>query len=156
MKSVTQLCRPQFCWVFRFDGGLVHFAAERGLSPEGLEAIQKNYPMPPGRATAAARSILSCAVEEIPDVQADPDYAHRNVASVMNFRSIVAVPMLKDHRAIGAIAMARSHTGRFPERQIELLRTFADQAVIAIENVRLFDEVHNRTAMACRPMPMMQ
>jgi signal transduction histidine kinase/uncharacterized protein YigA (DUF484 family) len=131
--------------VFRFDGGLVHFAAERGLSPEGLEAIQKNYPMPPGRATAAARSILSCAVEEIPDVQADPDYAHRNVASVMNFRSIVAVPMLKDHRAIGAIAMARSHTGRFPERQIELLRTFADQAVIAIENVRLFDEVQART-----------
>ena len=145
VKSVTQLCRPQFCWVFRFDGGLVHFAAERGLSPEGLEAIQKNYPMPPGRATAAARSILSCAVEEIPDVQADPDYAHRNVANVMNFRSIVAVPMLKDHRAIGAIAMARSHTGRFPERQIELLRTFADQAVIAIENVRLFDEVQART-----------
>jgi two-component system NtrC family sensor kinase len=145
VKSVTQLCRPQFCWVFRFDGGLVHFAAESGLSPEGLEAIQKNYPMPPGRATAAARSILSCAVEEIADVQADPDYAHRNVASVMNFRSIVAVPMLKDHRAIGAIAMARSHTGRFPERQIELLRTFADQAVIAIENVRLFDEVQTRT-----------
>ena len=145
VKSVAQLCRPQFCWVFRFDGGLIHFEAEHGLSPKGHEAIQKAYPMPPGRATAAARSILSCAVEEIPDVRADPDYAFRDVASAVNFRSIVAVPMLKDGRAIGTIAMARSHTGRFPERQVELLRTFADQAVIAIENVRLFDEVQART-----------
>jgi GAF domain-containing protein len=84
-------------------------------------------------------------VEQIPDVHADPEYEHGGVANVMNFRSIVAVPMLKDDRPIGAIAMARSQTGHFPKRQIELLCTFADQAVIAIENVRLFEEVQART-----------
>jgi GAF domain-containing protein len=64
---------------------------------------------------------------------------------VMNLRSVVAVPMLKDNRPIGAISVARSATGRFPQRQIELLKIFADQAVIAIENTRLFEEVQART-----------
>jgi signal transduction histidine kinase len=101
--------------------------------------------MPPGRATAAARAILSGAVEEIEDVTADPDYKHADIAKIITFRGIVAVPMIKDDRPIGAIAMARSQTGKFPEQQIELLRTFADQAVIAIENTRLFEEVQRRT-----------
>jgi GAF domain-containing protein len=101
--------------------------------------------MAPGQESAAARSILSGAVEEIPDVLKDRDYLHGRLAKVMNFRSIVAVPMLKDGSPIGAIALARSQIGRFPPRQIGLLRTFADKAVIAIENVRLFDEVQART-----------
>jgi signal transduction histidine kinase len=95
--------------------------------------------MPPGRATAAARAILSGAVEEIEDVTADLDYQHADIAKIITFRSIVAVPMIKDSRPIGAIAMARSQTGKFPEQQIELLHTFADQAVIAIENTRPFE-----------------
>src|SRR6266478_4117023 len=144
-KSVARLCKAQFCHVFRFDGELVHFAAEHGLAPEAVEATRRAYPIVPGRASAAARSILSGAVEEIPDVLVDHDYAHGSVAKTTNFRSIVAVPMLKDGRPIGAIAIARSQTGHFPERQIELLRTFADQAVIAIENARLFDDVQART-----------
>jgi signal transduction histidine kinase len=139
------LCNAQFCHVFRFDGELIHFAAVHGLSREGSEALRSIFPMPPGRATAAARAILSGAVEEIEDVTADPDYKHADIAKIITFRSIVAVPMIKDDRPIGAIAMARSHTGKFPEQQIELLRTFADQAVIAIENIRLFEEVQART-----------
>jgi signal transduction histidine kinase/dihydroneopterin aldolase len=144
-QSAARLCNAQFCHVFRFDGELIHFAAVHGLSREGSEALRSIFPMPPGRATAAARAILSGAVEEIEDVTADPDYKHADIAKIITFRSIVAVPMIKDDRPIGAIAMARSHTGKFPEQQIELLRTFADQAVIAIENIRLFEEVQART-----------
>src|SRR5262249_16371306 len=144
-KSVARLCKAQFCHVFRFDGELIHFAAVHGYAPEVAGTAQSAYPMAPGRGTAAARSILSGAVEQIPDFLPDRHYPHRHFAKVMNYRSIVAVPMLKDGRAIGAIAIARSQTGHFPEWQIKLLRTFADHAVIAIENVRLFDEVQART-----------
>jgi two-component system, NtrC family, sensor kinase len=144
-RSAARLCKAQFCYVFRFDGKLIHFAAQHGLAPKGVEAIRRVYPIVPGRVSAAARSILSGTVEEIPDIHADHDYEHGHTAKIMTYRSIVAVPMLKDGRPIGAIAMARSQTGRFPERQVELLKTFADQAVIAIENTRLFDEVQARS-----------
>src|SRR5262249_14339431 len=73
------------------------------------------------------------------------DYERGHMAEIMNFRSIVSVPMLKDGHSIGAIALARSKTGHFPKQQIDLLRTFADQAVIAIENVRLFRAEQQRT-----------
>jgi GAF domain-containing protein len=144
-RSAARLCKAQFCYVFRFDGRLIHFAAQYGLAPKGAEAIRRVYPIVPGRASAAARSILSGTVEEIPDIHADHDYEHGHTAKIMAYRSIVAVPMLKDGRPIGAVAMARSQTGRFPGRQVELLKTFADQAVIAIENVRLFEAEQQRT-----------
>jgi two-component system, NtrC family, sensor kinase len=145
VTSASRLCKARFCWVFRFDGKLIHFAAEHGLSPEYMEAIRRSYPIPPGRASAAARAVLTGTVAEIPDVQADPDYAHGDGAKTMDFRSLLAVPMLKDGHALGAVVIARTQTGRFPERQIQLLRTFADQAVIAIENVRLFEAEQQRT-----------
>jgi GAF domain-containing protein/anti-sigma regulatory factor (Ser/Thr protein kinase) len=144
VNSVVRLCKPQYCWVYRFDGQLIHFAAGYGLSAEGLDAVRASYPLPPGPATAASRSIASGAIEEIPDVLGDSNYSHGQIAKVAGFRSIIAVPMLKDDRPIGAIAMGRSQTGSFAKRQIDLLQTFADQAVIAIENVRLFDEVQAR------------
>jgi signal transduction histidine kinase len=141
-QAAAQLCKAQFCHVFRFDGQLIHFAASRGQPQTSIEHMRRTYPIPPGRVSAAARAILTGTVEPIPDIRADPEYGHGDTA---NYRSIVAVPMLKDGRPIGAIAVARPETGRFPERQIELLRTFADQAVIAIENTRLFEEVQART-----------
>jgi two-component system, NtrC family, sensor kinase len=112
--------------------------------------------MPPGRRSAAARAILSGTVEQIPDVEADPEYAIGRGASVIGFRSVAAVPMLKGDRPIGAIAIMRSQVGLLTERQITLLRTFADQAVIAIENARLFVSRTSSTSMsfvsARRPM----
>jgi two-component system, NtrC family, sensor kinase len=144
-KSVTRLCKAQFCHVFRFDGKLLHFGATHGYAPEVTAVLRATFPIAPGRGSAAARSILSGAVEEIPDILADHDYEYGAQAKIMNYRSIVAVPMLKDDRPIGAIAITQPHTGHFPERQIDLLRTFADQAVIAIENVRLFEAEQQRT-----------
>jgi PAS domain S-box-containing protein len=145
-QTAARLCSAQFCHVFQFDGERLHFVAHHGLGPEGVESIRRLYPMLPGRGSAASRSILNRAIEHIPDVNADPDYQHRSVAEIVTFRSLVAVPMLlRDGQPIGTIAVARSEVGFFPQRQIELLQTFADQAVIAIENVRLFEEVQART-----------
>ena len=83
-QSAARLCKARFCHVFRFDGELMHFAASHGLTPEGIEALRRLYPLAPGRATAAGRSILSGTVEEIPDVHADPDYRHGHTAKILN------------------------------------------------------------------------
>ncbi|HYS86854.1 MAG TPA: GAF domain-containing protein, partial [Bradyrhizobium sp.] len=144
-QSAARLCKAQFCHVFRFDGELMHFAASHGLTPEGVETMRSVGPVALGRGSAAARSMLSGTVEEIPDVHADPDYEYGDTAKIINYRSIVVAPMLKDGRPIGSIAMARSQTGRFPDSQIKLLKTFANQAVIAIENVRSFGEIQARS-----------
>ncbi len=142
--SAARLCGAELAWVFRYDGHRLHFAAHHGLSAAGLEAVQSVYPMTPGRGSAAARSIVSGAVQHIPDVHEDPDYAHGATATVMTYRAIVAVPMLREGIPVGTIAVGRGSTGLFPDRQIDLLKTFADQAVIAIENVRLFRELEVR------------
>jgi GAF domain-containing protein len=142
--SAARLCDAEFCHLFRFDGELIHFAAHHGLAPESLATVKKAYPMAPGRGSAAARAILTRSIAHIPNVHEDTEYAHGDHARVMAFESIVAVPMLRDGAPIGAIAVARPQSGAFPERQLALLHTFADQAVIAIENVRLFNELEVR------------
>jgi len=140
-RHAARLCNAQFCHVFGFDGELLHFAAEYGLSPEGANALRRGYPMAPGRGSAAARAILTGRVEEIADVHADPEYTLGGDAQVMGLRSVLAVPMIKHGSPIGGIALARTSVGHFPERQIELVRTFADQAAVAVENARLLNEL---------------
>src|SRR5262249_57146401 len=95
-------------------------------------------PTPLGRQTAGSRAILTRTTIEIPDVQNDPDYAVAGAAETAGYRSIVSVPMLRDGRAIGTLNVHGAEAGQFSGRQVQLLQTFADQAVIAIENVRLF------------------
>jgi GAF domain-containing protein len=141
-QSAARLCNARHCNVFRFDGRLIYFTASYGLSPEAVEMMQSRFPVPPERGFAAGRAIADNAVVQIQDIRFDSDYQRGDIANV---RSVIAVPMRKDGRPIGAIAVTRMETGSFPERQIELLRTFADQAVIAIENTRLFEEVQART-----------
>jgi GAF domain-containing protein len=144
-RSTARLCQAEFCHAYRYDGELIHYMASHGYNPELTEALKQAYPTAPGRGSCVARAVLSGTVEQIPDVELDPDYRQGDVARAMQARSIVAVPMLKDGRTIGAIALAKGPVGHFPQRQIELLQTFADQAVIAINNVGLFEEVQART-----------
>jgi len=139
-ESAARLCEGQFCFVYRFDGQLLHFVAHHSLTPEVLEMNRRAYPAPPSQRSAAARAILERSFVQIPDISADPDYALGAQAVVGCYRSVVAVPILRDGLPIGAIAVARAPAGLLPDRQIELLKTFADQAAIAIENVRLFNE----------------
>ncbi len=144
-ESAARLCKAEFCNVFRFDGELIHFMHSYGYSREAIEDLRHFYPMRPGRGSCAGRAILNGKVEQVPDVRADLEYAQGNVPDIMKISSVIAVPMLKEHRPVGAIALVRAAKGTFPQRQIDLLKTFADQAVIAIENARLFDEVQAKT-----------
>jgi GAF domain-containing protein len=143
-ENATRLCSAQLSAVFRFDGELAHLVAYNGLSSETISVARQAFPKRPDRSSAGMRAILSGAVEEIPDTSADAEYAQGVFASDVK-ASVMAVPMIRDGVPIGAIAVERLQKGKFPRRQIELLKTFADQAVIAIENVRLFDEVKART-----------
>jgi GAF domain-containing protein len=144
-ESAARLCAAQFCFVYRFDGQLLYFVAHHSVTPEMIDINRRAYPQPPSRGSVAARAILEKSVVQIPDVNADPDYTLGALAAVGGYRSAIGIPILRDGLPIGSIAIARAQTGLFPKRQVELLKTFADQAVIAIENVRLFEAERQRT-----------
>ncbi len=137
------LCDAAYGVIARYDGQLLHLAAHAHVRPEGVETLRRVFPMRPSRATTTSRAILERAVVHVPDVLQDPDYA-RDVAVGLQNRSVLAVPMLRDTEPIGTISVGRLEPRAFTDTQISLLRTFADQAVIAIENVRLFAELEAR------------
>jgi two-component system, NtrC family, sensor kinase len=131
-ESAVRLCQGQFSFVLRFDNDLLYFGACHGLTPEGLEAFRRELPRPAAEDTASGRSILHRAIAQIPDVLVDSTYVFVRLAQAVTYRSILAVPMLRDGHPIGTIAVARAQVGLFSAGQIALLQTFADQAVIAI------------------------
>ncbi len=124
----------------RFDGELLHMIAFRGSSPEAEAAMHAAFPMKPGNGSLNARVIAGLVPLQIPDIDLDPAYQLGDVAKKGVYRALLAVPMIHDGRAIGAIGIGRDEPGLFPEKIVTLLQTFASQAVIAIENVRLFNE----------------
>src|SRR6516164_2281572 len=144
-ERARRLCDGQFCFVYRFDGQLLHFVAHHSLTPEVFEMNRRAWPAPPSRRRAAARAILERGFVQIPDINADPDYVLGAMAEVGKYRSVIAVPIIRGDLAIGSIAVARAQAGLLPDPQVELLKTFADQAAIAIENVRLFEAEQQRT-----------
>jgi GAF domain-containing protein len=141
--SATRLCAAVNSLVIRFDGRLMHLAAVHNVDPGRLDALQQVFPQPPSRGSLSGRAILTRAVSQAADITNDPEYA-LPAQTTVGYRSAVAVPMLREGGPIGAILVARDQMAPFSEKEIELLRMFADQAVIAIENVRLFKELEIR------------
>ncbi len=148
--KAMDLCRATTGWVYRFDGQLIHIAAAHSLRPGAVEVVRQSYPMPPSQGGGTARAILSRSIVYIPDIREDPEYRLEALAKAADYLSVLAVPMLLDSTPIGAVVVTGAEAGVFSQRQIELLQTFADQAVIAIENVRLFTELEARTGALTR------
>jgi signal transduction histidine kinase len=136
--------------VSRFDGELIQLVAIHGMTPEGVEAVRRSFPQRSSAESVTARTIRKRAVVHIPDVLADPDYQYKDTALAVRYRGALGVPMLREGQVIGAVFVARAMAGHFGDRQVALLKTFADQAVIAIENVRLFQELQARTRELAR------
>jgi two-component system NtrC family sensor kinase len=136
--SAVRLCDGVIGAVNTFDGELTHCVAVHNYTPEALAAVQRMYPMRPSRQQLSGRAILSRTIVHVPDVLSDPEYAP-DIALAGGWRGGLAVPMTRNEVAIGVILVMRAQAGPFSQEQIELLKTFAHQAVIAIENVRLFE-----------------
>src|SRR5262249_50480462 len=140
VQSAARLCEAIFSVVWLHDGELLKVAATQNFTPEVLNKLFKTYPARPDRSTAAGRAVLDGKIVHLSDLLADPEYSHE-LALAGNWRASLAVPMLRDGKPVGAISVGKAEAVPFSERQIQLLSTFADQAVIAIENVRLFIEL---------------
>jgi GAF domain-containing protein len=142
VEQACRLCDAVVANAVRIDGDLMHNMAAFGFTPEAQAMVRRSFPQPPSRATMSGRAILERAVVEAEDASIDDvGTTSGEISRSLGGRAMISVPMLKDGIAIGAITLARREPGRFPERQVNLLRSFANQAVIAIENVRLFTEL---------------
>jgi class 3 adenylate cyclase/putative methionine-R-sulfoxide reductase with GAF domain len=145
VQSAARLCGAIFSAVYLYDGDCLSIAATKNFSPQAtkqiLELPEKRRPH---RSHLAGRAILDRAIAHVHDVLADPEYS-REWALAGGWRAVLAVPLLSDGKPVGALSVAKAEPIPFSDQQIQLLNTFADQAVIAIENVRLFETEQKRT-----------
>jgi two-component system, NtrC family, sensor kinase len=145
VRSAVRLCNGLFGTLWRFDGEWIHQVAQYNYTPEALEEVRRLYPARPSRGHGSARAILGKAVVHIPDVELDTEFEYQALSRAVGWRSGLFVPMLRDGAPIGALAVTRAAPGPFSTSEIDLLKTFADQAVIAVENVRLFRETEQKS-----------
>ena len=144
VKSAARLCGADKATITRQKDGVFYSVEAYGFSREYMDYIRR-IPIKPERGYASARALLEGRVIHIHDVKADPEYTFVEAQRLGDFRTILAVPMLREGVPIGVLILTRSDVRPFTDKQIELVTTFADQAAIAIENVRLFESVEART-----------
>jgi two-component system, NtrC family, sensor kinase len=145
-QRAMTLCEAQQGAVLKFDGELIHIVAVAHMLPGWAEIVHRAFPRRPGPGSASARAIMTRTVVHIPDVLTERAYELREGAVRVGIRAVLSVPMVREGQVVGTITLDRTEPVPFSDNQIALLQTFADQAVIAIENVRLFKELEARTA----------
>ena len=138
--SAAHLCEADSAFVFCLEGTKYHLFASYGFSRQYQDFIHRN-PIPPGRNTLVGRTALTAKIVHIPDMLSDPEYTWFESQKLGGFRTMLGVPLLRDGTTIGVMAMTRSTVQPFTDGQIALMSNFADQAVIAIQTTRLFDEI---------------
>jgi two-component system NtrC family sensor kinase len=144
VESAARLCDADKAFIFRREGTGYRLAANFGFAPDFKEYLEQHL-IEPSRHSLVGRTTLEGRAVHIPDVVADPEYTWAEAVERGGFRTMLGIPLTREGVPIGVFQMTRSVVRPFTDKQIELLTTFADQAVIAIENVRLFDEVQART-----------
>jgi two-component system NtrC family sensor kinase len=144
VRSALDLCNAPIGTFFLREGDVLRLATQVGCTAELVQYFHDN-PIPLNQSSGAGRAFSTGRVVHFPDVLADPDYRLSEVQRLGDYRSLLAVPLLREQETIGVFSLSRTRPEPFSQRQIDLVTTFADQAVIAIENVRLFDEVQAKT-----------
>ena len=144
VESAALLCEAEMASIARPNGPIFEQLASCGFPPE-LVRFMESHPLEVSRGTLTGRTVLEGRAIQIADVRADPEYKFVEAVGIGGQRTMLGVPLLREGVPIGVIVLARRAVRPFTDKQIALLETFADQAVIAIENVRLFDEVQKRT-----------
>jgi signal transduction histidine kinase len=144
VESAARLCEADYAIIFRHDGGAYHLAANHGYASDYQEWMERQS-IAISRQTLVGRTAVEGQTVHIPDVLNDPEYTWTESVKRAGHRTMLGVPLLREGAPIGVIALARREVRPFTEKQIELVTTFADQAVIAIENVRLFDEIQDKS-----------
>src|SRR5262249_10653564 len=148
IENAARLCAADQGVIFKYDGEVHRLAAGYNLSAEFRQFVEE-HPLEPGSGTATARTVLEGRTVHIHDVLADPAYTYAG-AAVGQYRTILGVPMLRGKVPVGVFSLQRREVQPFTDKQIELVTTFADQGVIAIENVRLLQELQGKTSELTR------
>jgi two-component system, NtrC family, sensor kinase len=144
VSLAARLCGDPRASIYLLRDGLLHLEAACNISPDWIE-YRRNHPIAPSGDTPSGRAALTGQVDHVPDLLEDADFTRSDLVKLGDYRATLNVPLTRDGETVGVLSLGRPEPGPFTERQIELVQTFADQAVIAIENVRLFDEVQERT-----------
>jgi signal transduction histidine kinase len=143
VQSAARLCQADMASINRHRGQSFEQVASYGYTAEFNEFMAR-HPIPAGRGSIVGRTVLEGKTVHVADVWTDPEYQFKRGAKVGNTRTMLGIPLLREGRPIGVIVLSRTSVRPFTDRQIELVQTFADQAVIAIENVRLFNEIEDK------------
>jgi signal transduction histidine kinase len=144
VQSAARLCDAESASIHRPQDNSYPYVASYGLSPE-YDEYMRRHPLVAGRGTVLGRAVTECKPIQVTDVEADPEYTLKEGQKLAGFRTVVGIPLLREGVPIGVIMLTRNTVRPFTDKQIELATTFADQAAIAIENVRLFDEIQEKS-----------
>jgi two-component system, NtrC family, sensor kinase len=148
-ETAARLCESEMAFVLRRAGQVYRAAAALGWSSDYMTFLE-SHPITPSRGTLTGRVVLEGRAVQIADISADPEYTLTEATTLGGARTQLGVPLMREGSPIGVIILSRQRVEPFTERQIELVSTFADQAVIAIENARLFNELRERTEELAR------